>query len=214
MRTKSLLLIVILFLTAATTTISAGCSRKNPTADSPVTTAVFALTSTEFQANGTLPAEYTCDGANGGHSPALAWANAPAGTACFALMMTTLALDSKKWNWVLYDIPATVSALAESTSGVGIAGLSSDGPERRYYPPCSQGPGAKTYTFTLYALSKTPSFSVPDSLVNGAALTAAISAIKLDSCVLNVSYTRPSAAVGLTPEQWRDIDARCKSRRR
>ncbi|HTY08905.1 MAG TPA: YbhB/YbcL family Raf kinase inhibitor-like protein [Candidatus Edwardsbacteria bacterium] len=211
MKKTRLALIAGMICIAPATTITAGCARKNPTATSPATTASFALASAAFQNNGTLPAEYTCDGANGGHSPALAWSGAPAGTACFSLMMTTLALDGKKWNWVLYGIPASVTALAESTSGVGTAGLSSDGPERRYYPPCSQGPGLKTYTFTLYALSGTPSFEVPADSVNGPALVAAIGGMILDSCTLSVSYTRPAA---LSPQQWRDIDARCKSRRR
>jgi hypothetical protein len=41
-------------------------------------------------------------------------------------------------------------------------------------PPCSQGPGAKTYTFTLYALSATPDLSAAGSTVNGSTITSAI----------------------------------------
>ncbi len=204
----------ILLVIACVLLAQAGCRAKAPTTATPEPVTGFTLSSPAFQANGTLPVEYTCDGENGGRSPALAWTNAPAGTACLALVMRTLALDGTKWNWVLYNIPAGVSALAESTSGVGTAGLTSDGPERRYYPPCSQGPGAKTYTFTLFSLSGTPSFSVPADSVNGPILVSAIAGMVLDSCTLGVSYTRPSAAVGLTPEQWRDVDARRKPRHR
>ena len=41
--------------------------------------------------NGTLPADYTCDGS--GSTPALSWLNAPSGTTEFALLMTTLPGD-------------------------------------------------------------------------------------------------------------------------
>jgi len=163
-----------------------GCSKAPTSSASPSS---FTLSSAAFQNGGTLPVVYTCDGA--GFSPPLAWTGAPKGTVEFALMMTTIAVDSmKKWNWVLYNIPGNATSLAENTVGVGTAGLTSDGPELRYYPPCSQGPGAKTYTFTVYALSGTPTFAVSPDSVNGAILTAAISKMTLDSCRLSISYTR------------------------
>jgi phosphatidylethanolamine-binding protein (PEBP) family uncharacterized protein len=146
------------------------------------------LTSPAFGDGGTMPVAYTCDGA--GYSPPLAWSGAPAGTAQFALLMTTLALDGMKWNWVLYAIPASATALAEGGTDVGSFGLSSDGPELRYYPPCSQGPGAKTYTFTLYALSAAPSFSVPAARVSGPVVKSAIAGLVLDSTRVSVTYSR------------------------
>lgn len=135
-------------------------------------------------------ATYTCDGTGGGHSPPLEWTGAPQGTVEFAIMVTTLALDGLEWNWVLYHIPGNVTSLAETTVGVGTAGVSSDSPEHRYYPPCSTGPGAKTYTFTIYALSGTPTFSVPENEVNGDILTRAISPLIIGSRQMNVTYTR------------------------
>jgi phosphatidylethanolamine-binding protein (PEBP) family uncharacterized protein len=113
----------------------------------------------------------------------------PAGTAELALTMTTLALDGTKYNWVLFHIPAGVASLAAATN-VGTAGVSTDGPELRYYPPCSSGPGAKTYTFTLYALSGAAAFSVPESQVTGPVLASSIAPLILASRQLNVSYTR------------------------
>jgi len=174
----------------------AGCPLADPLASNSgadsnsgaSSTTNFALTSTAFEDGGTLPVVYTCDGV--GKSPPLAWSNAPAGTVEFAILMTTLANDGLKWNWVLYGIPASVTSLAESTTDVGTAGLSSDGPELAYYGPCSQGPGAKTYTFTIYALSGSPTFSVPAEQVDGAALTAAISQLTLATSQLSVSCTR------------------------
>jgi hypothetical protein len=92
---------------------------------------------------------------------ALSWSNAPAGTREFALMMTTLpGLGTTKWNWVLYGIPATAAGLAKNSSGIGTLGVGSDGPQAAYQPPCSQGPGAKLYTYTQYALSASPTLPV------------------------------------------------------
>jgi phosphatidylethanolamine-binding protein (PEBP) family uncharacterized protein len=153
--------------------------------------AAFTLTSPAFAEGGTLPSQYTCDGAGGmlSPSPPLAWSGAPEGTVEFALTVTTIALDGTKWNWVLYHIPATATSLAEGTA-VGTAGASTDGPDLRYYPPCSSGPGAKTYTFTLYALSAAPAFSVPASQVTGEILASAISPLIIGSRQVNVTYTR------------------------
>jgi phosphatidylethanolamine-binding protein (PEBP) family uncharacterized protein len=151
----------------------------------------FTLTSPAFVDGGTLPGGYTCDGTGGmlSPSPPLAWSGAPAGTAEFALTVSTVALDGTKWNWVLYHIPGTATSLAEGTS-VGTAGASTDGPDLRYYPPCSSGPGAKTYTFTLYALSAAPTFPVPAAQVTGELLASTIAPLTLASRQMSVAYTR------------------------
>ncbi len=148
---------------------------------------VFLLTSPDFVDGGTLPVEFTCDGV--GHSPPLAWSGAPAGTTQFAVMMTTFAPNGEKWNWVLYALPASVSALAVATDA-GIAGLTSDGPLLAYSPPCSQGPGPKAYTFTVYALSGAPSLPSVPSQVTGPVLTQALTPLELASSSLTVTYAR------------------------
>jgi phosphatidylethanolamine-binding protein (PEBP) family uncharacterized protein len=146
----------------------------------------------------TLPAEYTCDGP--GSTLALSWSNAPAGTQEFALLMKTLPGDgTTKWNWVLYGIPASSTGLAKDSYGVGTLGLGSDGPLVAYQPPCSQGPGAKLYTYTLYALSASPSLSVAADQVTGALLTSSIASITLASASLNLSYTRSTMSGSSTP---------------
>jgi phosphatidylethanolamine-binding protein (PEBP) family uncharacterized protein len=159
--------------------------------DGSVCEPAFTLTSTAFLDRGALPGEYTCDGAGGmlSPSPPLAWTGAPEGTAEFALTVTTIALDGTKVNWVLFHIPGDVTSLAEGTA-VGTAGVSTDGPELRYYPPCSSGPGEKTYTFTLYALSGVPTFSVPESQVTADILGSAISPLNIESRQVTVTYTR------------------------
>ena len=149
----------------------------------------FVLTSPAFASGGAMAAEYTCDGV--GHSPALAWSGAPSGTAEFAVLMTTIARDGLKWSWVLYGISASTTGLAAGSTGVGTAGLTSDGPNLAYSPPCSQGPGAKDYTFTVYALSAKPTLPAQASLVTGTALTDAIASLTLAQSALTVTYTRP-----------------------
>ena len=176
------------------TVVACGGSDSSPAAPAQTppsqTGGTFTLTSPVGADGGTLPAEHTCDGT--GVSPALSWLNGPSGTREFALMMTTLPGDgTTKWNWVLYGIPASTTGLAKNSSGVGTLGVGSDGPQAAYQPPCSQGPGAKLYIFTLYALSATPSLPVPANQVTGAVLTGAIANITLGSASLRLSYARP-----------------------
>ncbi len=154
----------------------------------------FTLGSSVASEGGALPAEHSCDG--NGASPPLAWANAPAGTQQFALLMSTLPGDgSTKYNWVLYNLPATAQALARSAFGAGTAGVGSDGPLAGYQPPCSQGAGSKTYTFTLYALSAAPVLG-SSTAVDGATLRAAVAGITLGQATLNVNYSRSSTSTG------------------
>ena len=80
----------------------------------------FRLASPTFQDRGAMPARFTSDGDN--LSPPLMWDHAPAGTKSYALIMDDPdapdpAAPQMTWvHWVLYDIPATVHALAEGES--------------------------------------------------------------------------------------------------
>jgi phosphatidylethanolamine-binding protein (PEBP) family uncharacterized protein len=155
--------------------------------DNNVCTAPFNFSSTAFQDGGTLPVTYTCEDTNGGVSPPLTWTGAPQGTVEFAVTASTLAVDGKKWNWVLYGIPASVTSLAANTKGIGTTGASTDGPDLKFYPPCSSGSGPRTYTVTLYALSGKPTFST--SPVTGDVLMEAISPLIIGSRQMSVTYT-------------------------
>ena len=53
------------------------------------------------------------------------------------------------------------------------------------------GPGAKDYTFTVYALSAKPTLPAQASLVTGTALMDAIASLTLAQSALTVTYTRP-----------------------
>jgi phosphatidylethanolamine-binding protein (PEBP) family uncharacterized protein len=165
------------------------CGGGSATTSNTASSTAFALTSSVAAEGGALPADYTCDGTSA--SPPLAWANAPAGTQEFALLMTTIPVTGPiKYNWVLSGIPAGTNSLARNTVGVGTAGVGSDGPLASYQSPCSQGPGLKIYTFTLYALSASPSLSVAANAVTGPTLSSAIASVTLGSAVLNLNYAR------------------------
>jgi phosphatidylethanolamine-binding protein (PEBP) family uncharacterized protein len=167
-----------------------GASRtaSTPTGTGGFTTS-FTLTSPAVASGGILPAAYTCDGP--GSTPALAWTGAPAGTKEFALLMTTLPGDgTTKWNWVLYGISSATTSLAKDSYGVGALGVGSDGPALAYDPPCSQGPGSKVYTYTLYALSGSPALPSTPSQVTGQVLAGAIASLTLASASLSVTYSR------------------------
>ena len=154
-----------------------------------VKTGSFKLSRDVGKEGGVLPDEYSCDGA--GSSPALSWSGAPAGTTEYALMMTTIPVDGQtKWNWVLYGIPAGTTGLSKNGAGVGITGTGSHGTVMQYDPPCSEGPGAKTYTFTLYALSESPALPGNPEQVTGPVLSNAISSITLGTASLNLTHAR------------------------
>jgi Raf kinase inhibitor-like YbhB/YbcL family protein len=128
----------------------------------------FSLTSSAFK-DGTMlavknaganKANPNCVGEN--VSPPLAWANAPAGTKSFALLM----LDPEGRNglrvvhWLAYNIPANVTSFAEGetskpspkyTGGIGTAKQSI------YLGPCTPpGTTPHHYTFVMIATDLEP----------------------------------------------------------
>jgi Raf kinase inhibitor-like YbhB/YbcL family protein len=119
----------------------------------------FNLTSTAFTANGSIPAKYTCEGAN--VSPPLAWSGAPATTKSFALIVEDPdAPDPAKptrvvSHWVAYNIPAASNRLAENASKTGMPKGSAQGLNERgapeYMGPCPPI-GSHRYFFKMFAL--------------------------------------------------------------
>jgi Raf kinase inhibitor-like YbhB/YbcL family protein len=115
----------------------------------------FQLTSPAFQAGGSVPSIYTCDGAN--VSPPLAWTGQPP-TAEFALVVTDIDAPGREFiHWLVLHIPGTANGLdqgvvpreaLEATNSFGRAGW--DGP----CPPSGNPP--HRYTFVLYGLSAAP----------------------------------------------------------
>ena len=173
--------------TAAPTPASQGDALVQPTA-APTSINAFMLTSPVVDAGGMLPSVYTCDGDS--ITLPLAWTNAPADTVSYAVVMHHIpGPGDEHWYWVLYNIPASISELAPNSTGIGTLGTNSVNDRNEYAPPCSKGPGPKTYTYTVYALSAMP--QLPTSGVDRATLLSAIASITLAQATLDVVYSRP-----------------------
>jgi len=111
----------------------------------------FTLTITAFADGGLIPAKFTCEGAN--VSPELRWNDAPANTRSYALIVDDPDAPAGTFtHWVLFDMPAERSSLAEGAGAIGVAGKNDFG-RVGYGGPCPpRGHGPHRYTFTLHAL--------------------------------------------------------------
>ena len=151
------------------------------------TTAGFDLSSAGVS-NGTLSRQHTCDGAS--TSPPLTWGSPPYGTQSFAVVMHHVpGPGDTHWYWVNYQIPADTRSLSEGAR-IGIFGNNSVNGKTEYAPPCSKGPGAKTYTLTVYALAAAPDIRVAANQVSREVLLAAIKDRTLAQATIDVVYSR------------------------
>ncbi len=113
------------------------------------------ITSSAFEDNGLIPAQYTCDGAD--ISPPLQWEGVPEGTGSIALICDDPDAPMGTWvHWVIFDLPAETRELGENvpTDGTlpngakqGITDFGRTG----YGGPCPPG-GTHRYFFKIYAL--------------------------------------------------------------
>lgn len=153
------------------------------------TQSAFKLNSPEVIDGGTLPKDYTGDGSAA--TLPLKWTGAPEGTKSFALIMHHVAPDMTKWYWILYNIPTGTEMLPRNVQqGVGTLGNNSVNDRAEYAPPHSKGPGAKTYTYTVYALSEPVTFDVSAAEVSRDVLLTAMKGKVLATAELNVIYSR------------------------
>lgn len=116
----------------------------------------FSLQSSAFQNGGTIPRQYTCDGAD--QSPPLSWSDQPAGTRSLALVVEDPDAPRGTFvHWVLYNLPPEPPELA---AGVPHQAVLPNGARqgrndfRRvgYGGPCPPRGPAHRYVFRLYAL--------------------------------------------------------------
>ena len=143
-----------------------------------------------FSNNGLYPKLYTCDSL--GISPGLFWTNAPATTTSYAITMYTIPPTGDKHVYiVLYNIPYNTTSIPDNSKSIGNFGINTVDGKRTYTPPCSQGPGAKIYVLTLYALNSSPTITVPETQVTMDILLAGMKNKIVDSAVMTVTYTRP-----------------------
>lgn len=119
---------------------------------SPIT-----LRSTSFEANGPIPKRCSAEGEN--LSPELHWSGAPEGTKSFAIIChdpdAPLASAGSYGfvHWVLYNLPGSVSELAEGAT-MGTEGVSDFGKPGYGGPLPPPGHGVHHYFFIVMALNK------------------------------------------------------------
>ncbi|MGA8089645.1 MAG: YbhB/YbcL family Raf kinase inhibitor-like protein [Terracidiphilus sp.] len=155
-----ILLLLVLLLCAP---FFAGCRTSNPPAAIPsvasaATDASITLSSDSL-AGGTVPKEFTCDGAD--QSPPLKWTAPPADTKSFILTVTDPDAPGGTFtHWVVFNLPANTSALA---AGVPTQDQLPDGSRQGrndfgkvgYGGPCPPRGSTHRYFFDLFALNST-----------------------------------------------------------
>lgn len=109
------------------------------------------LTSSQFSHQGTIPQRYTCDGED--VSPPLTWSDAPTNTQSFVLIVRDPDAPAKpEWtHWIIKNIPATVTAVAENTVPAGGVEVMNDFGRVAWGGPCPPD-GEHRYFFEVYAL--------------------------------------------------------------
>ena len=126
----------------------------------PKTTAASAsliITSPSFAAGGSIPAKYSCEGAN--VSPALEWSGTPPAAKSLALICEDPDAPAGTWtHWVLFNLPASTTALPEKmdtapTLPSGAKQGTNDFQKTGYGGPCPPPGKPHRYFFRLYALN-------------------------------------------------------------
>jgi len=117
----------------------------------------FEIKSQAFSLSGTIPTQYTCDGAD--LSPPLEWTEAPEGVVTFALIADDPDAPMGTWvHWVLYNIPGDARSLpqgvpaSETLKGGAVQGTN-DFRSIGYGGPCPPPGKPHRYFFKLYALN-------------------------------------------------------------
>lgn len=118
------------------------------------------LVSNTFEPGGAIPRRCSMEGEN--RSPHLQWIGAPAGTRSFALIChdpdAPLAMPGSYGfvHWVLYNLPASVTELAEGGNGSasGSEGISDFGKPGYGGPMPPPGHGVHHYFFIVMALDQ------------------------------------------------------------
>ena len=152
------------------------------------------VASSDIDATGNFSKEITCDGT--GRSPQISWSGAPSATKSIAITMHSEPgpprpgeVDTGSHGYlVIFNVPASVTTIPGGSQAIGILGQNFQGKTLGYTPPCSQGPGAKKYTITLYALSSTISLAAQEATL--AKLQEVLSGKVISTTSIDGLYTR------------------------
>lgn len=137
--------------------------KETPTGSKPERAAAkLTVSSSVFEAGKPIPKKHAYKGEGENVSPALSWSGAPAGTKSFAVICDDPDAPSPKkprenpWvHWVVHNIPADRTSLAEGEAGGGTVGKN-DFKETTWGGPMPPpGSGTHRYFFKVYALDTT-----------------------------------------------------------
>jgi Raf kinase inhibitor-like YbhB/YbcL family protein len=145
------------------------------------------LTSSAFDDNGSIPVQYTCDGAN--VSPPLTWSEVPEGTAELVLLFEDIdGPGGTQVYWVLFGLDPASGGLEEGKAPAEAVGGKNDYGRTDWAGPCPPIGRAHRFVFTLLALSE------PSGLTEGASprrhLPYALSGKVLAQAQLTDRYAR------------------------
>ena len=149
------------------------------------------MVSSSFSNGAPIPAQHSLQGGN--LSPPLSWSNAPANTKSFVLIMDDPDAPGGTWDhWIVYDIPAGTTSLAENAGASGGGSLPSGAVHgsnswgNNYYQGPAPPSGTHRYYFKLYALSVS---QLNPSGTTKAAIEAAMAGKILGQTQLMGTYT-------------------------
>jgi Raf kinase inhibitor-like YbhB/YbcL family protein len=152
MRNASLPLLVLAIVTGA-----CGCRSANavalPSAPPGVAMQRLTLTSKSFSSNGTIPVDYTCDGAD--RSPQLTWSAPPQGTKAFAVVVDDPdAPGGDFFHWGIYNVRGDATSIPEATDLTDLGAISAINGFGRpgYNGPCPPKFELHSYIFRVFAL--------------------------------------------------------------
>ena len=131
---------------------------------------VITVSSPSFQNGQSIPARFTCDG--DGDAPPLLWEGVPEDAASLARIVDDPDAPRGTFvHWVLLDLPAGTTGLAEDTIPSGAVQARNSAGEASYFGPCPPS-RRHHYRFTIYALSQAT------GLRDGAELDKALHAVE------------------------------------
>ncbi len=108
------------------------------------------LWSKDFQHEGMIPSQFTCDGPD--ISPHLEWSEAPKETKSFALIVDDPDAPVGTWvHWLVCDIPPNVKSIPRNGLPRNARQVKNDFGKVEYGGPCPPS-GTHRYFFKLYAL--------------------------------------------------------------
>ncbi len=177
----------------STTTTNTGTTNTGTT-NTGTTNTSFSLTTTSTTSTTTgwaLNVANTCNGSS--LSPQLSWANPPAGTNAYIIIVDEPATSTVHWS--IYKLISTTTSLAEGASNsamptptLTVEGLNDFGVQS-YSAPCPTDGLAHTYKVTIFAFNNHPTtINETIDVYTSAELQAAFSATILGQAEMTFTY--------------------------